>query len=300
MKRIIALICVFLLLPCAVLGEGGSDGLLYHVTGGSGEAWILGSIHIGSPDMYPFGQHILSALESADTLVLESDSDSDESAALALSLMAADTPLQNRISGDTYALLEQVCKRTGYSLSYLSTLKTWGIVTLLSTQVNAVEMGMEDISAAASYGVETQIKQLADGKHRLFLEDLRESMLVMDDFSPELQEYLLKDACQALLNPQTTDTALYPSWWRDGDAQAFAGSFMLDTQDETAAPLMEEYVDKLLTRRNQAMAKKIHSLLEDGQGHRYFITIGLMHLVLEDDSVLTQLASMGYQVDRLH
>ena len=300
MKRIIALICVFLLLPCAVLGEGGSDGLLYHVTGGSGEAWILGSIHIGSPDMYPFGHHILSALESADTLVVESDSDSDEAAGLALSLMAADTPLRDRISGDTYALLERVCDRTGYSLSYFSTLKTWGIVTLLSTQVNAVEMGMEDISAAVSYGVETQIRQLADGKPRLFLEDLREAMLVMDDFSPELQEYLLRDACQALLNPQTTDTALYPVWWRDGDAQAFADSFTLDTQDETAAPLMEEYADKMLTRRNQAMAKKIQTLLDDDWGHRYFITIGLMHLVLEDDSVLTQLASMGYQVDRLH
>ena len=300
MKRIIAFVCVFLLLPCAALAAGGSNGLLYHVTGGNSEAWILGSIHIGSPDMYPFGQHILSALESADTLVFESDSDSDEAAELALSLMAADAPLRDRISGDAYALLEQVCEQTGYSLSYLSTLKTWGIVTLLSTQVNAVEMGMEDISAAASYGVETQIKQLAGNKPRLFLEDLREAMLVMDDFSPELQEYLLKDACQALLNPQTTDTALYPSWWRDGDAQAFANSFTLDTQDETAARLTEEYVDKMLTRRNQFMAKKIQSLLDDGQGRRYFITIGLMHLVLEDDSVLTLLASMDYQVDRLH
>ena len=58
-----------------VLGAGGctpqkkgSAGILYRVTGGKSDLYLLGSIHVGSEDMYPLGQHILDAMEAADVL----------------------------------------------------------------------------------------------------------------------------------------------------------------------------------------------------------------------------------------
>ena len=74
--RMIAL-ALTLLLPlgaggCAPQREG-SAGLLYRVTGGKSELYLLGSIHVGSEEMYPMGQHILDALEAADVLAFECD-----------------------------------------------------------------------------------------------------------------------------------------------------------------------------------------------------------------------------------
>ena len=66
-----------LLLPLGAGGctpqKEGSAGILYRVTGGKSELYLLGSIHVGSEDMYPMGQSILDALADlgADFLMQE-------------------------------------------------------------------------------------------------------------------------------------------------------------------------------------------------------------------------------------
>ena len=50
---------------CAPRREG-SVGILYRVTGGKNSLVLLGSIHVGSEEMYPMGSHILDALEEGE------------------------------------------------------------------------------------------------------------------------------------------------------------------------------------------------------------------------------------------
>ena len=62
---------------------------------------------------------------------------------------------------------------------------------------------------------------------------------------------------------------------------------------------MAEYYDAVLTQRNLRMAQRLCQWLEDGEGHSYFVVVGLLHLVLEEDSVLKHLEDSGYTVTRV-
>lgn len=51
------------------------------------DLYLLGSIHVGSEDMYPMGQHILDAMEAADVLAFECDTASAQAQAAYQELM---------------------------------------------------------------------------------------------------------------------------------------------------------------------------------------------------------------------
>ena len=40
-------------------------------------------------------------------------------------------------------------------------------------------------------------------------------------------------------------------------------------------------------------------MLEFEKQSRFFVTIGLMHLVLQEDSVLTELEKLGYTIEQI-
>ena len=125
-----------------VLGAGGctpqkkgSAGILYRVTGGKSDLYLLGSIHVGSEDMYPMGPHILDAMEAADVLAFECDTASAQAQAAYQELMRCpegDT-LETLVSADTYALVRQAAQKAGYRMDSLNTLKPWAVMSMLNT-----------------------------------------------------------------------------------------------------------------------------------------------------------------------
>jgi uncharacterized protein YbaP (TraB family) len=54
-----------------------------------------------------------------------------------------------------------------------------------------------------------------------------------------------------------------------------------------------------VTTRNRSMAETLQGLLESEEPHTYFVTVGLMHLVLPGDSIIAELEKQGYQVEQI-
>lgn len=293
-----------LLLPCCAAAE--SKGLFYRVSGGECRLFLLGSIHIGSADMYPLSPIVQKTLQEADALIFECDTESDAALALTRQRMAYayGDSLRRHISEDLYELLAQVSAQTGYPMTTFNSLKPWAIVSLLSMETTAAEMGGSDLTEAASYGVEKQIRALAADKPSLWLEETADQLDALDGLSDELQAYMLETACRTLLEPESAagleaSTASWPAWWRDGDAQAFVNAYQQGLEQETRKDLAQEYHQRLISQRNTAMASRLHELMNSHSGQCLFAVIGLMHLVLPGDSVLSQLEAMGYTVTRL-
>ena len=90
---------------------------------------------------------------------------------------------------------------------------------------------------------------------------------------------------------------LWPDWWRAGDVEAFASAYLDGMAAEPDQALAREYHAALVTDRNARMACRMAEWLETGETH--FVTLGLLHLVLDGDSVLTCLEEMGYTVERI-
>ena len=307
MKKMIALmLAAVLMMLCASCAMAQSEGILYRVTGGKNEMVLLGSIHVGSPEMYPLGQKITEALSEADTIVFECDTESPEALQATMKLMsyAKGDSLDKHISAQTYALLKETAEKTRYPLGMLLAYKPWAVVSLLAMETTAAEMGMEDISQAMELGVEKQIALLTEGKEISYLETAVDQMEMMDGFSSELQEYMLSTSCNSILDPESISEAdaslsLWPKWWAEGNADAFARNYQEGMENDPEPELMQEYHENLLVKRNLHMAKGLREMLESEEESSYFVTVGLLHLVLPQESIICELEKMGYSVEKI-
>lgn len=286
------------------LTQPQSQGIFYRVSGGKNEMYLLGSIHVGSREMYPMSNAIQNALKRADMLVFECDTTSPEAMAATAQMMKNDEPLSAKVSPACYEQLEKAAEKLGYAMASFENLKPWAVTSTLTVAAAAEEMDAGSSKAASSLGVENMVRRQAEDKSIIYLETAAEQLGLMEAFSPALQEYLLLSACQAVLNPDGVtgtdeDIELWPEWWREGNAQAFADSYTLGLTKETSPELAKEYHRSLMTMRNQQMAQKLHQMLESDDAHSYVVTVGLMHLVLPDDSIIAELQSMGYSVEQI-
>jgi uncharacterized protein len=283
-----------------------SRGILYRVSGETGELYLLGSIHIGEASMYPFGKEIEQALAAADTFVYECDTTSEQATAYVKARMAlpAGQTLREQLGETLYVELTQVCDQLKLSIAKLDGLKPWAVINTLAVYSTAAELGQADVSKALSLGVEEQVRAYGDkhGKPTAYLETIAEQTDVLEGFSEALQQYLLKSECDTILDPQSAigadaSVAKWPAWWQAGDADAFSGQYLASYLVPGYEDVSLEYHTKLITQRNTNMAQRLDALLKGGG--TCFVTIGLLHLVLPEDSVLTQLEAMGYTVSRV-
>ena len=300
---LVLLLCVHLFAGCA---QAESRGILYRVVGGKNEMTILGSIHIGNQDMYPFSETIQNAIERADVFVYECDTESAEALQATMALMSypVGEGIASHLSSNTYDLLCDAAQKSGYPISLLQGFKPWAVVSLLSMDTAAVEMGTDDVLEALELGVEKQVMLMAEGRETAYLETTREQLEMMDSFSAELQEYMVSSACELILHPESLSAGdasvrYWPEWWAAGNAEAFAQSYLQENVEDPHPELMQEYHEKLNAQRNVRMARRIAELLETGHGQRFFVTVGLLHLVLPDDSIVAELEKMGYTVERI-
>lgn len=281
-----------------------SHGIFYRVSGGKNSMYLLGSIHAGSKEMYPMSNAIRDALKEADVLVFECDTSGPEAAAATAQLMKSETPLSEAVSKDCWHQVEQAAQKLGYEMDSFDHLKPWAVTSTLTMAAAAEQMNAGSRGAASALGVENVVRRQAGQKTMAYLETAEAQLKVMDTFTPSLQEYLLTSACQAVLDPDNVqgtdeDVELWPKWWREGNAEAFAASYTQGLGKEAAPELAEEYHRKLMTERNLDMAEKLMEMLESGEAHRYVVTVGLMHLVLPGDSIVDHLQKNGYTVEQV-
>lgn len=307
LKTLFALVLVLCLClgACSALAEAG-DGIMYRVLGGKNQMTLLGSIHIGSDDMYPMGDHILTAIEQADVMVYECDTESTESIAQMLSLMyyPAGETLEDHVSPETYAMLEMALQKTSFPIVTMRILKPWAVVSALSMESASAAMGEVDLGRAVQLGVEMQVMELAGDKPVRYLETALSQLEVMDGFSPELQEYMLLSTCNGILFPENltgmdAEMESWDVWWHNGDADAFAQSYLDGMVNDPEPELMQEYHSAIASRRNHGMALVLRDMLESDEELDFFVTVGLLHLVLPGDSVISELEGMGYTVERV-
>ena len=138
-----------------------STGILYRVSGGKQDMYLLGSIHVGSRDMYPFGDAIQTAMQDADVLVFECDTQSAAAVEETSQLMryAEGDALHNHVSEACMADVRKVAKKLGYDVNEMENLKPWAVTSLLSMDTLSAEMGTQDVPDAVALGVETAVRK---------------------------------------------------------------------------------------------------------------------------------------------
>lgn len=291
--------------------DAASKGFLWKVQSGNNTAYLLGSIHVASYDIYPFSSTMLNAYQSSDALVVEANlyDQADVAALNELVYYTDGTTLKDHVSQETYQKTVELAALMQIPEETVALFKPWYAEILLenyeltlnsNTDINS-ELGidMTYLSYAAIYQ-----------KPIYAIEGLKKQGMILDSFTDGLQEYLLNaeiENVNEILNGTGSGMSTYEEleqilqYWHDGNVEDFS---KLIQQEDTGTDLLsaeeqeyyKEYQEKFLTLRDKGMAEYIDNLLKAEGSKTYFVIVGSAHYI-SDYSVIDRLKEMGYQVE---
>lgn len=278
---------LFLFFP----GSLYAKSLLYKVQTNTATVYVLGSIHLAKPSLYPLSKEIQSAFSQSDTLVLELDPTSPASlqsiqqAMLNKGRYPAGKSLQNQLSAKTYKALHTYVDKAGLDIRQFSPLRPWVVTMQLSM------MEMTRLGYSPELGIDQHFLQHAKrlGKPIIELEsaDAQMALLSVDDkaFQDDLLYYTLisMDEMEPLLSKMFSD-------WKSGNA---AGFDEIMTKPLEGNHQLDTIYTRIITERNYAMTKRIESFLRS-EG-TYFVVVGAGHVV-GNEGIVTLLRSKGHTV----
>ncbi|WP_010494328.1 TraB/GumN family protein [Paenibacillus elgii] len=281
--------------------DGGAKGLFWKVTKGNNTMYLLGSIHLGIPEMYPLRKEVKDAFQSSDELLVEVNLMADDTAGLeyftSLTSYNDGTTLKDHVSKETYEKLERVIDKLGLPKQAFDQLKPWVINSNLA--LTALMKSPEELAQATASGVDLHFLSSAKlaGKPVQELEGFKLQGDILSSASPQEQEKELNAVLDQLLTPDANApdmAAQFKQWqqlWAKGDLNGFTQAFAASSQQFTQSGMAQ----KLLGERDKNMAKKLADLLEKDGKSTYFVVIGAAHYAVKD-MVLDQLKQKGYDV----
>lgn len=258
---------------------------------GGGHLYLLGSVHLGRPDLYPLPQAVEKAFQEAKVLVVEADVekiDQGKVQALTLStgLLQDGSTLADHLSKPLWASVQRACKRAGLPEIVVSKMRPWlAAVTLMGVLLKKAGISPEN-------GIERHLLERARGKKRIAeLESVEAQLRLFASFDDEQQvaflAYTLED-----VDHLTRQTDELLDAWKHGNTAYLEGLLREIREKKETRPIY----DVLFRDRNTKMVGKILHDLKSGEVH--LVVVGAAHLVGED-GLVAMLKKHGVRITRL-
>lgn len=268
-----------------------AKSLLYKVSSPSSTVYILGSIHLAKPELYPLERAIEEAYNKCDVLVVELDAESRESMTVMQNSMARlgtypqGKTLQSELSATTYRALKSYTMKRGIPLETLEQMRPW-VVMLQLSMTEMLRLGY-----SPEFGIDKHFLDRAKEERKTImgLETIEEQMALLSRDDKGYQEKLLRYTLASMGEMAPMLNALFASW-RIGDAEAMEKMFLLPIQDDAG---LKDLYEELVTRRNHKMTEKIAAYLRTDRD--YFVIVGAGH-VIGKEGIAGLLANRGYKV----
>ena len=294
-KLITGLIAAALLLqPYAAGAE--SAPLVYRVTDVEGHVlYLLGTIHVGTDEMYPLGGAVEEAYQNADILAVEMDvyaygGNLFSSLKTAFSLMyGVQDNVKNHLSPETYAL---GVEKLGMPEIALQRMKPAMWYSLAENYI--IEKAGLDAMKGVDYGLLKQAHK--DGKQIDELESLEEQMATLLAIPEDVIDYEVQSM---LTYPEESAQGLRTLFeaWRQGDEKGLRAMLEASTEgEEELSDAYAAYSDALIDSRNDGFEEQALSYLNSGK--TALIAIGAFHIIGEN-GLAEKLARAGYTVEEI-
>ena len=277
-----------LTLSAAPAAQTGNKSFLWKIEGQNGAvAYLLGSMHVLTPEFYPLSPAIEQAFIASNTLVEEVDLDEMSDpvqmmGALAKAMLTDGRTLDQLVAPATFAEVKRRAEKAGLPLLAMQRMKPWlAAITLMAPTLQAAgfraELGVDRhfFDRAKTAGLKTQA-----------LETLAYQLDRFDQLAPKLQEDMLKATLEDL-DTQVANVGALAKAWAAGDAKGIE-VLLLGAFHESP-----ELYDRLLVERNRNWIATVESCLQ--QKSACFVVVGAAHLV-GPHGVPTLLEKKGYKV----
>lgn len=270
-----------------------STPLLYEVTGGEGQKiYLLGTIHMGKEEMYPFGEAVQKAYEDAEIIAVEMDiasflADPLQMGKYVLSLQyGLLDSAKNHLSRETYDLGMQKINQPGLLLSRMH---PQGWIAFAQEQAYA------RIGQSKEWGADRMLLLQAhqDGKRIDEVEGLDDQIQMVLSIPDEIADYQLRE----LLENEAEADAVFERTakaWAEGDRETL--QTLLRQQRSVPEELQAIYAPydcRFYSDRDDGMEEKAVQYLESGQ--KVLFAVGTAHIIGEN-ALVDRLQSRGYTI----
>lgn len=271
--------------------------MLWKVTSGASEAWLLGSLRAVPRDLYPLPAEVEQAFERSTHLVIELDVETELAEIAKLKeekgRLAANETVGQHVSRETADLLFAFCKEHDIRAREVEGLRPWFIATEVVEPTVLKSLGYDEGIGLDRHFIQ-QAKQR--GKRILELETFADRVGVLAGMTEPLQEKLL----DSMLRDAPRRSERYRGMiaaWRTGDlAEIERLTVGLRQEGEAGKGESKEVWEKLIDFRNAKMADK---LAEDLKGPGpLFACVGVEHLV-GGKGMLKLLEAKGLKVEQV-
>lgn len=268
-----------------------AKSILYKVNSNSNTVYILGSIHLAKPELYPLNGEIDKAYNKSNILVVEVDAETPEAqmnmqmAMLQLGIYPNNKSLKTELHPKTYKQLQEYATKAGISLEILNQMRPWVVMLQLSV-VEMLRLGYSPELGIDKHFID---KAKKDKKTLLALESIDEQMALLSKDDKEYQDKLLRYTMESMHEIEPMLESMFRSW-KKGDAKNIEKMFLQSMQDDKE---LHEIYDELITKRNKKMTKKILNYLKEDKN--YFVVVGAGHVVGRG-GIVDLLQKRGYKV----
>jgi uncharacterized protein len=274
--------------PSAVTAPATKKALFWKVSSPTSTTYLLGSIHLGTKDMYPLPAEIEDAFAGSAALLVEADvrhldASMAQSVVLERGLYPAGDTLWNHVSPETRKKIEQFCDKYGLPAGNLIALKPWVVALTIST-VPMMKAGMDP-----NLGIDMYFLNKADKKRVVEIESADWQLNLLSGFPDDLQEKFLAAAVEEGLDMEAELKRMRDAW-SSGDAAKLDAI----TKENTRTP--EKISRAILQDRNPHMADAAEQFLKGKE--QAFLIVGAAHLV-GDEGVVAILRKRGYKVEQV-
>ncbi|HXG89440.1 MAG TPA: TraB/GumN family protein [Vicinamibacterales bacterium] len=291
MRRLFTCLAVVVLVGAAsALAQAPKKTFMWIVSApGAPPTYLVGSLHILTPDYYPLSARIEQAFAQSKVLIEEVDIDEMTAPGTVMAVMGKALFTDGRTLDQviTPALYKEVITRgekAGLPAAALQRMKPW---------LAAVSLTVPALSAAGfntELGVDKYFfdKAKKAGLERRALETVPYQIDRLDQMAPAVQEAMLKSAIADIDN-QVSNVKTIADAWARGDATTI--------ERQLLAAFLESPViyERMLVERNRNWIEPVETCLK--QKTACFVVVGAAHLV-GPHSVIALLQKKGYKVEQ--
>ena len=287
-RRILAVLVALSLAGSAVAAQEAKKHFLWKVEGpGASVAYLLGSLHVLTPEFYPLSAEINQAFAASKTLVEEVDFDemtdpAQMMNALGKAMLMDGRTLEQLVAPATFAEVSRRAGAAGLPMVALQRMKPWLVaITLMAPSLQAAGF-------KADLGIDKHFfdRAKAGGLKHQALETLAYQIDRFDELPPKLQEEMLVSSMKDI-DTQVSNVREMAQQWAAGDIKGLEKALLAGFSDSP------ELYSRLLVERNRNWVPHVDTCLQQNAG--CFIVVGAAHLV-GPDGLPVLLARKGYKV----
>ncbi len=265
-----------------------SNGFVWSIGRDNQRGWLVGSLHLLTPDAYPLPPAMESAFQSAQVLVEEADPDelkTPEGAAelLRRALYPSGQTLEGHVSAETYRTIVERATQAGLPLPMVQQMRPWMVAVTLA----AVDMQRSGFDPSLGLDKHFRDRAFGLGMPVQLLEKALEQISMLESLGPTLQDALVRETLEGASTEAQQARALMAAW-KAGDAASIERILVDGMKD---APEVHRV---LFVERNTRWVPKIEACLAKA---RCLVVVGAGHLVGKD-GLVEMFRRRGFRVEQ--